>query len=122
MQHVSFDRRYNKTPIDPARVKLYLAPPKHNETIAIISTDSNGSFRFSGQGKVDAALDRAKQDAAKLGANGLLLQSLGESGSMTVGNAYTTGSSTSSTTSFVGVSEGGLIKTLSVIAIYVTDE
>jgi hypothetical protein len=82
--------------------------------------DSNGSFRFTGQGKLDAALDRAKRDAANLGANGLLLQSLGESGSVTVGSAYTTG--TASNTSFVGTSGGGLIKNLSVLAIYVTDE
>jgi hypothetical protein len=43
-------------------------------------------------------------DEVKLGANGLLLQYLGESGSVTVGNGISTGSSTS----FVGVSSGGL--------------
>jgi hypothetical protein len=111
-----------RLPIDPARVKVYLVPPRHYETIAIVSADSNGSFRFTGQGKVDAALDRAKRDAAKLGANGLLLQTLGESGSVTVGNGYTTGTRTSSNTSFVGVSGGGLIKNISVLAIYVTEE
>ena len=60
----------------------------------------------------------AKKDAAKLGANGLLLQSLGESGGVIVGSGTTAGSSTS----FVGASGGGLIKTVSVVAIYVTEE
>jgi hypothetical protein len=108
--------------MDRAHVKVYLVPPQHYETIAVISADSSGSFRFTGQGKVDTALDRAKADAARLGANGLLLRPLGETGPMTVGNGYTTGTSTNSITSFVGVSDRGRIRTLSVIAIYVFDE
>lgn len=107
-----------RVPTDPAQIKIYFAPPKHYETIAVVSADSNASFRFSAQGKVDAALERAKRDAARLGANGLLLQTLGESGSVMVGNAMSSGSSTS----FVGVSGGGLIKTVSVLAVYVTEE
>src|SRR5690349_1193662 len=89
---------------DAAQVKVYLTPPKHYEAIAIVSSDSNGSFRFGAQAKTDAALNRAKKDAAKLGANGLLLQNLGESGGVVVGNRVTT----SSSTSFVGVAGGGL--------------
>lgn len=103
---------------NPDQIKVYLSPPKHYESIAVVSSDSNGSFRFSGQAKVDAAMARAKKDAAKLGANGLLLHSLGDSGGVTVGNAVVNGSSAS----FVGVSGGGLIKTVSVIAIYVVEE
>jgi hypothetical protein len=103
---------------DPDQIKVFLSPPKRYETIAIVSSDSNGSFRFGAQGKVNAALNRAKKDAAKLGANGLLLQGLGESGGVTVGEAVTSGANTS----FVGVSGGGLIKTVSVIAIYVVEE
>jgi hypothetical protein len=107
-----------RAPTDPEQIKIYFSPPKHYETIAVVSADSNGSFQFSAQGKIDAALERAKRDAASLGANGLLLQTLGENGSVIVANGVSSGSNTS----FVGVSAGGLIKTVSVLAIYVTEE
>ena len=107
-----------RPPTDPAKIKIFAKPPKVYETIAIVSSDSNSSFRFSAQGKVDAAMARAKKDAAKLGANGLLLQGLGETGGVMVGTGTTSGSSTT----FVGTSGGGLIKTVSVVAIYVTEE
>ena len=107
-----------RPPTDSKQIKVYATPPKRYDTIAIVSSDSNASFRFGAQGKVNAALNRAKKDAAKLGANGLLLQSLGESGGVIVGSGTTAGSSTS----FVGASGGGLIKTVSVVAIYVTEE
>jgi hypothetical protein len=107
-----------RTATDPRKIKVYVNPPKKYETIAVVSSDSNGSFRFGAQGKVDAALKRAKSDAAKLGANGLLLQTLGESGGMMVGSGVTTGANTT----VVGAYGGGLVKTVSVLAIFVTEE
>ena len=104
--------------IDASQIKVYVNPPKRYETIAVVSSDSNGSFRFGAQGKVDAALNRAKKDAAKLGANGLLLQTLGESGGVMVDNGVTSGANTT----FSGAYAGGLVKTVSVLAIYVTEE
>lgn len=107
-------------------IKTYLNPPKKYDVIALITTDSNASFRFSAQGKVNAAMSRARKDAAKLGANGLLLQDLGESGSVSVGSgtatAYSAGNTVTATGTSLGVSGGGLIKTVRVLAIYVSDE
>jgi hypothetical protein len=102
----------------PDDVKIYLDPPHKFENIAIVQADSNGSFRFSAQGKIDAALGRAKREAARLGANGLLIQELGESGSVTVGNAYTSGNFTSGS----AVTAGGLVKNVRVLAIWVDEE
>ena len=103
-------------------VKVYFDPPKKYERIALIDADSNGSFKFSAQGKVNAALERMKTDAAKLGANGILLRGTGESGSVTVGSAYGSTSGTSFSGTGIGVSGGGLIKNVSGLAIWVIDE
>jgi hypothetical protein len=46
-----------RAPTDPDQIKVFLAPPKHYETIAVVSSDSNGSFRFGAQAKTNAALD-----------------------------------------------------------------
>lgn len=60
--------------IDPDDVAIYFDPPAHYEKIAIVEGDSMGSFAFSSQAKVDKALQRMKKQAAKLGANAIILQ------------------------------------------------
>jgi hypothetical protein len=58
--------------VDPSQVQIYLRPPARYEEIAIVTADSRGSFRWSSQGTTDFALERLKDEAARLGANGLL--------------------------------------------------
>lgn len=106
---------------DPAQVKVYYTPPKHYEPIAVISADSRASFRLGAQGKVDAAMERAKREAASLGANGLLFQNLGEGGPQVGAGLGTKVGSTSNAT-VVGISSGGLDKTVTVVAVFVTEE
>lgn len=64
--------------IDPALVRIYLHPPARYEEVAIVTADSRGSFRWSAQGTTDLALERLKEEAASLGADGLLHLRLGE--------------------------------------------
>ncbi len=59
------------------------APPY--ETIAQLSTSSQGSFSFTAQAKTDAVINRLKIEAAKLGANGVVLQGIGDQASGGVG-------------------------------------
>ncbi len=66
------------TPIAPEQVQIYLRPPAGYEELAMVSANSRGSFSWSLQGATDLALQRLKQEAAKLGANGLLNLSFGE--------------------------------------------
>lgn len=106
----------------PEDVKLYLKPPKNYEQIAIVDSDSNASLRFSAQGKVDAAINRAKTEAAKLGANGILFQGMGEKGDVMIGTGTAYGSGNVATGTTVGVSGGGLIKSFTGLAIYVIEE
>lgn len=64
--------------IDPADVQIYAQEPDDYEAIAFISTTSDGSWRMGEQAKMDAVFMRLKEAAAKLGANGVLIQATGE--------------------------------------------
>ena len=81
-----------RPPISPDQVRIYTQPPPHFEEIAQLSTSSQGSFSFTAQGKTDAVINRLKAEAAKLGANGVILQGIGDQPSGSVG---TGGGSTS---------------------------
>jgi hypothetical protein len=81
-----------RPPISPDQVQIYTRPPPHFEEIAQLSTSSQGSFSFTAQGKTDAVINRLKAEAAKLGANGVILQGIGDQPSGSVG---TGGGSTS---------------------------
>src|SRR5579872_5082282 len=63
-----------RPPTTPDQVKLYLRPPAKFEQIALLDASSRGSLTFTSQGKTDKAIERLKKEAAKLGANGILLQ------------------------------------------------
>lgn len=66
-----------RPPIPPGQVQLYLEPPKREyQQIAIIKTSSKRSFSFSSQGKAEVVVKRLKAQAAKLGANGVLLKQI----------------------------------------------
>jgi uncharacterized lipoprotein YajG len=59
--------------IQPSQVKIYTTQPERYEEIAIVDASSQGSFSFTEQSRLDAALKLIKEEAAMLGANGLLL-------------------------------------------------
>lgn len=70
-----------KSPINVADVKVYFDFPKNCEKIAIIEASSNfalkdPSFDFTHQNKTDKALSRLKEEAASMGANGLVVNDL----------------------------------------------
>lgn len=57
--------------ISPSEVKIYLDPPSQYETIGIIEASSD--VEFSSQAAQDRAINKLKEQAAKIGANGVLL-------------------------------------------------
>jgi len=59
--------------IDPMTVKVYLDPPTKYETIGIVEASSD--VGFSSQEAQNRTIEKLKQQAAKLGANGVLLKS-----------------------------------------------
>ena len=77
-----------RTPIDPSQVKLYLEEPAKYEVIGIVNSSSD--MGLTEQGSQDYAVQELKSQAAKLGANGVLLTSTGEKTSSAIGG-YGTG-------------------------------
>jgi hypothetical protein len=62
-----------RPPIDPAQVRVYTMPPPGGfEEVAQLETQS-GAFTYGEQNKLDSVLANLRKQAAKLGANGVLL-------------------------------------------------
>lgn len=65
-----------RPPINPESVKLYTTLPAKYEQVALVSADSRNDFA-SAQNLTDAAINRLKREAARVGANGILLEGIG---------------------------------------------
>ena len=73
-----------RQPIQPTGVKLYTSPPSNYEVIAIVNASSDAGW--TEQGSQDYAVEELKNQAAKLGANGVLLITTGEISSAAIGS------------------------------------
>jgi len=76
-----------RDPIDPNQVKLYLEAPANYEIIGIVNASSDAGW--TEQGSVDYAVQELKNQAAKLGANGVFIESTGEQTSTIIGGQGT---------------------------------
>jgi hypothetical protein len=94
-----------RAPIAPDSVRVYVQPPPKYEQIAQIDASSKGSLALTGQQNMDKAVARMKEEAAKLGANGILLQGVEDQQSGAIGTGV--GNSSYSGNSAVGVGVGG---------------
>lgn len=78
-----------RPPISPDAVKIYFHPPETKyEEIALIDTSSKGGFGITAQGKTDVVIKRLKEEAAKLGANGILLQGVADQSGGSVSSGF----------------------------------
>ena len=104
--------------IAPSQVQVYQAPPRRYTEIARI--DASSAAGFGTQGQTNAAIDRLVREAAKLGANGVLLL-----GVDTVGSPVSLGVGGGSFGRSGGVSVGAGVPTAqrraAGIAIHVTE-
>jgi hypothetical protein len=111
-----------RPPISPDEVRIYQRPPDGPyEEIARLDTSSQGSFSFTAQSKTDAVIKRLKTEAAKLGANGVLLEGIGDqtSGSIGTGGGSESYSRSSSVGGGIGINAGLTKKVGGGVAIYV---
>lgn len=67
-----------RAPIKADQVKLYTTPPAKYEEIAIVSADAAHDF-MSKQDLLNISIAKIKEEAAKVGANGVLLDNIGDS-------------------------------------------
>jgi hypothetical protein len=112
--HILMGQKRPAIPVD--QVKLYFKPPAKYEEIAIIEASSQGAFAFTNQSKMNAAIGRLKGEAAKLGANGVLLQGTGSEVAGMAGTGYATNGV------LMGSAAAAISKTGNGLAIYVTEE
>ena len=107
----------------PDQVKLYLHPPEKYEEIAIIDASSRRSIVFTDQQKMNKVIARLKEEAAKVGANGILIQGTGDeqAGEVSTGAGTGTVSGHSAYGTGIGVSADRIMKTGQGIVIYVPD-
>ena len=77
-----------RTPLTPEQVTIYLEPPADFDVIGLVNASSDSGW--TEQGSQDYAVKELKKQAAKLGANGVLLMSSGEKTTTAVGG-YGTG-------------------------------
>jgi hypothetical protein len=110
-----------RPPISADQVTIYLHPPVSYEEIAIVDATSRNGFAFTDQQKMNTVIGRMKDEAASLGANGILLEGVGEQEAGSVGSGF--GSSTvngsSAHSTGLGVSAGVFHKIGKGLAIYV---
>jgi hypothetical protein len=109
-----------RAPISPDAVKIYLQPPARYDEIATIDASSRGTPVFTDQRKMDRVIARLKNEAAKLGANGILLE--GTSDREVGGIGLGTGSVSGNSAVGIGGSFGIVIKSGTGIAIFVAPE
>jgi hypothetical protein len=111
-----------RPPISPALVQVYFHPPATKyEEIAMLDTSSKGGFGFTAQSKTDIVINRLKEEAAKLGANGVLIQGVGDQpgGSVSTGFGQANAYGNHATAGGIGFSGNVTHKVGSGIAIYV---
>jgi hypothetical protein len=72
-------------------VQVYLQPPESKyDEIANLSASSRGSFSITTAAKMDKVIERLKKEAAKLGANGILLHGIGDQAGGSIGAGIST--------------------------------
>jgi hypothetical protein len=107
-----------RPPISPEQVQVYLQPPAKYEVVALVEASSKSSWAISDQGKMEKVVERLKEEAAALGANGILLQGTGSESTGTFMSG--TGTTINGQTFVTGYGFAALHKIGSAHAIFVT--
>ena len=77
----------SRAPVAPEQVKIYLEPPPAFDTIGLVNASSDAGW--TEQGSLNYAIEELKKQAAKLGANGVLLVSSGDRTTTIIGGQGT---------------------------------
>jgi hypothetical protein len=95
-----------RPPIPAELVKIYSHPPATEyQEIAVLDATSKSAFGTGGQKSFDKVIERLKIEAAKLGANGVILEGFSDAETGSIGTGV--GSDSYGNHSAVGVGVGG---------------
>ena len=114
-----------RNPISVDAVRIYRVAPESYEEIAIVSAKAGHDFK-SDSALMDSAIQRLKEEAAKVGANGVLLSNIDERDAPSTTTIYGSasasgndGSSVYASGSSVSVDRGDTYTRIRGLAIYV---
>ena len=93
--------------IAPSDVVIYSAAPPSFEQIAFLSASSKSVFTIGGQRSIDKLVRRLRTRAAKLGANGLILEDFSDEQTTSLGTGLGSDSYTHNANISLGV--GGVV-------------
>jgi hypothetical protein len=79
-----------RAPISAADVKIYMQAPPVFEEVAVLNAFSHSAFHPGGQHAIDQVMARLKEQAAKLGANGIILGEFSDAQSTALGTGLGT--------------------------------
>jgi hypothetical protein len=96
-----------RTAISPDRVRIYTSAPVAFEEIAVLTASRKTVSSASGEKAIDRVIDEMQAQAAKLGANGLLLEDFSDAQSLSVGTGV--GSDTYTHNGSISLGVGGAI-------------
>jgi len=94
-----------RPPITPDQVKLYLRPPPRFEEVAALNASSKTVFGPGGEKATQKVIARLKAEAAKLGANGIILGGFSDAQTGSFGTGV--GSDSYSRNSSISLGVGG---------------
>lgn len=113
-----------RTPISASDVLVYSIPPPHFQQIALLTATRKTAFHVGGKKAVDQLIGLLTAQAARLGANGIIVDELFDEQSMSLGTGV--GSDTYTHNADISVGIGGLFgiykETGNARAIYVPRE
>jgi hypothetical protein len=96
-----------RPPIAAGDVKIYAQPPPAFEEVAVLNAYSHSVFQPGGQRSIDKVIVRLKEQAAKLGANGIILGDFYDVQTTSLGTGVGTDSYTHNSSISLGV--GGAV-------------
>jgi hypothetical protein len=100
-----------RPPIAATEVKIYSTPPPVFQEIAVLTASNKSAFGTGGQKSIDKVVERLKEQAAKLGANGLILEDFYDRQTASIGTGVGSDSYTHNGSVSVGVGGGiGIFK------------
>jgi hypothetical protein len=94
-----------RLPIEPSAVRVYTQAPQHFEEIAILDASRKSVTSAGGERAIAKMIEAMRTQAARLGANGLLLEDFSDSDPIAIGTGV--GSQTYTHNGSIDVGLGG---------------
>lgn len=113
-----------RAPLPATEVRVYTQAPPHFEEIAVLSAASKSVSSAGGERAIEKMIETMKAEAARLGANGLLLEDFSDSNGLSLGTGAGTETDThnASINLNIGVLLGVVRKEAQARAIFVAPE